>query len=265
MSSEDLLNAYQSLIQLDTVEAYAALKLIKVYVDVIAGNPDSPEFRTICIRDANFYTTVWQLEEAQAFLLAAGFEELIVCRVAREEELLILPDHVDIGAIKALFKDEEAEKACEKLKKDLQSIGQIYVSDDDFIEENKRRSKEVFGMMMRAHFRKSRDDKFQPCQDEIDFLRSTPKGVALCHDLRRASLKSFYKILYPEIDTKEGLGERDSIFHLDKDSVKNDKTELDDQNKRAKALARVVKDAHDGVTIHLLDGHGRMLHTQSVG
>ncbi|XP_020916800.1 uncharacterized protein LOC110254175 isoform X1 [Exaiptasia diaphana] len=157
-----------------------------------------------------------------------------------------------------LFNDEETEKACEKLKKDLQSIGQIYASEDDFIEENKRRSKEVFGMMMRAHFRKI-GDKFQPCQDEIDFLRSTPKGVALCHDLRRAPLKFFYKILYPEIDTKEGLGERDSVFHLHKDSVMNDKTELDDQNKRARALAQVVKYGRYEVTIHLLDGHGRML------
>merc|ERR1719494_1676930 len=103
---------------------------------------------------------------------------------------------------------------------------------------------------MRACWRKSTNDKFQPCQDEIDYLRDSAKGVALCHTLRHSSLTQFYMILHPgdvrcgyeksKINLKtvaKNLKKKNSIFHIHSDSEANDVKEYRDLCLRAEKLA----------------------------
>ena len=130
-------------------------------------------------------------------------------------------------------------------------------------------SQEVFGLMMRGHFRKNEDDKFQPCQDEIDFLKSSWKGSLLCAFLRyKSTPEHFYKALYPG-GGEDDLERTDSIFHLHQESVKKDIEEFEDLTKRAEKIIEVVLTKYEEnrnqnnpsnqLEISLSDGHGRML------
>ena len=64
--------------------------------------------------------------------------------------------------------------------------------------ENVEISKEVFGVIMRGSFGRYEEQRFQPCKDELYILKSLPKAIQLCRDLRqRVSLRDFYQILLP--------------------------------------------------------------------
>ena len=140
--------------------------------------------------------------------------------------------------------------------------------DDSEFKENVRKSKEVFGLIMRGSFGRYHDQKFQPCKDELDLLKSLPKAMHLCRDLRyRVSLKDFYQILLPgelSDDEKEIVGNpidylknRNTIFHTAY-KIRDDQKEFEDLQKRAEDLAEETKER--GITeVQLLDGHGRML------
>ena len=146
------------------------------------------------------------------------------------------------------------------------------------VKESRDRAKEVFGMLMRAGFRRESDDNvFQPCEDDLEFLKGM--NPALCATLRRGTLVDFCRILHPfdsvltqkigyeqrpldKQTIRSSLGRKDSIFHLHGYKIENDFKEFEDLTLRAEALVKAIFDYHNcslPVTVQLLDGHGRML------
>ena len=181
------------------------------------------------------------------------------------------------------LKEEDAEEQVGRLREQLAALK--LDGDDKTQEEDRARAKEVFGLLMRAGFRREKDvnSKFQPCKDDLQFLKGM--APALCRRLRIGTLRDFCRILHPapfdarfwagrtlgrwwvgfdDKEIKERLEHNDSIFHLHRNSVENDYTEFLHQTARAETLAGEIestwrRDRTRPVQVRLLDGHGRML------
>ena len=180
------------------------------------------------------------------------------------------------------LKEEDAEEQVGRLREQLAALK--LDGDDKTLKEDRARAKEVFGLLMRAGFRREKDvnSKFQPCKDDLQFLKGM--APALCRRLRIGTLRDFCCILHPaafdfrfrvrrtlrwcvrfdDKEVKKRLEHNDSIFHLHRNSVEEDYTEFLDQTARAETLAREIestwrRDRTRPVQVRLLDGHGRML------